>query len=71
MTPQLHECAHRPCHCRITVEHTYCCDHCSTQAALGQAQQVCECEHARCRAAMPAAALRFGRTEDLPTLRRR
>jgi hypothetical protein len=71
MTALLHECAHRPCHCRIPTDHTYCCDHCSTQAALGQAQQACECEHAGCRAVLPGAQLQASRGSSRPELRRR
>ena len=48
MLPQTHECAHQPCTCQIPLDHSFCSDHCSTQAALGQQDGECECEHAGC-----------------------
>jgi hypothetical protein len=53
--PIAHRCAHAPCVCEVPLHQTYCSDHCSTQAALGEAHPQCECGHAGCcEPALPA-----------------
>jgi hypothetical protein len=48
MQTPTHECGHLPCTCQVPLEQSYCSDHCSVQAARGEDQGDCECEHAGC-----------------------